>query len=393
MAKKTQTSAIFNKALQAHATDETDYGMEFIDLPAGISGGIAQLVDCHIGVYQKGNNQGKKFCYLGGVVQKPDKAVSTVKRFEDGAVVVVSRETVEVRGQRTSQSIPLCETTKANGDTIELDDHVKRMLNELRMLGADTAEIVDDNSLETLLSALQEAKPYFKFSTSESEPNELFPDKGRVWENWHGARGLEEWSPNNQPADVVDETDEVDDVDTTVEDDTRELSDDLHELGEAADNSDTASEDRLKELAKAAGLTEEEINDTPNWVGVAELTESRGGTSAKPSVAETSLLETGKLADQGDGPSISRLEEDARHADVDPDEFETWAELAAELGSTEAVTPVKGENYLYKPPKARKAVECEATAVFEGKQTCNLKNLDDHKPYKGVAWSELEEID
>ena len=53
--------------------------------------------------------------------------------------------------------------------------------------------------------------------------------------------------------------------------------------------------------------------------------------------------------------------------------------------------PEVEEIYLFKPPGKKKAVECEVTAVFEGKRTCVLKNLDDNKSYKGVSWDSLEQ--
>ena len=52
--------------------------------------------------------------------------------------------------------------------------------------------------------------------------------------------------------------------------------------------------------------------------------------------------------------------------------------------------PVKGQVYPYKAPKAQKALDCEVTAVFEGKQTVNLTELGSKKLYKSVPWSALE---
>ena len=44
---------------------------------------------------------------------------------------------------------------------------------------------------------------------------------------------------------------------------------------------------------------------------------------------------------------------------------------------------------MFRPKGARKDVEVEVTAVFAGKQTCNLKRLDDGKVYKGIPWDRL----
>ncbi len=111
MAKRTKKSGLSVKSFKDHARDETEYGMEFIDLPGGITGGIARLVDAKLGVYAKGNNAGENFgeerlteairrnggmnsaafvnlvggtvdAFLGGGEQNDDITISTLKRLK-----------------------------------------------------------------------------------------------------------------------------------------------------------------------------------------------------------------------------------------------------------------------------------------------------------------------
>lgn len=90
MVKRTTKSALaakLNKALQSHANDETDYGMQFIDLPPGISNGVAQLIDAKIGTYKPSTQYaGKEFLYLAGSVIEPKEFTYIPKVFQDEKV-------------------------------------------------------------------------------------------------------------------------------------------------------------------------------------------------------------------------------------------------------------------------------------------------------------------
>ena len=80
-------------------------------------------------------------------------------------------------------------------------------------------------------------------------------------------------------------------------------------------------------------------------------------------------------------------EDDVEEDDVEEDDVEEDDEEEDEF------LPEKKDMYNYKPPKAKKAIEVEVTAVFKGKETCNLKSSDTGKAYKGVSWDKLEEPD
>lgn len=336
------------KAIAAHKSDQTDYGQGGRP-PAGIEGGIAQLVDCKFDQYKKGDNTGEFFFYAAGIIVSP--------KTHNGAVV---------EGLRTSIMEPLCDTpTRSRPD---VDAHFQWILNEMRKLGADT-EGADIESIEALAEELKEQKPYFRFRTWKGDPATSGPYKGKepltneVWS------GVCEYVPEEgEDEDVVDETDEE----------------------EAEVEEDEEEEDAEEEEAPAKKLSK--------------------ATKVKAAKKQTPE-ELAELADAGDDDAQAALTKIAEESGVDPEEYGTWAEVlvaingedpeeeeeededeaeeAEEEEDEEQEAPAKGDVYRYKPPKAKKAVECEVMAVFAGKETCNLKNLNDETLYKSVPWSEL----
>ena len=338
MARRTKKSGLLGRSLKKHAKDETTYGPDYSNLPGGITGGIAKLVEAKIGIYQKGANKGKQFIFLSGTVVEPKKAMNEVKAWKDDRVVTVSNTEMVVEGLFTNQTLPLCEVTRiSDGVVVELDDNVESALNEVRKIGGeDCTEGIDtEEDLIEVLKSLKEEEIYFKFSTSASEPSAKYPDNPRVWENW---RGSTDYVEDEDDDSIVDDT-EDDDAETTEDDsDDSELS--LTELGVKADAEDESSQLKLDELATEAGI---DSNRYAKWSEVAEALESD--------------------------------DDDSEDDDAEDDDG-----MAA---------PKKGQVFKYKPPRARKAVDCEVMAVFSGKETCNLKNLDTGKTYKSVAWGDL----
>ncbi len=307
--KSGSLSSRVKKSVAAHKADETDYGR--IEIPGGIRNGVAKLVDCKFDKYKTGVNEGEYYFLAAGVVVEP-------KQNEEGVPVV---------GLRTQIMIPVCATTNRNGVTTDVDAHVASILNEMRKLGINTEEIGDED-LEEAAELLKEESPYFKFSTTQSKPTEEFPDP-RVWENWHGVKGLENYIPEDD-----------EDVEDNTEDDEEEETE--------------------------------------------EKTEEKN---------------LGELAEEGDKDAQIELEKLCDKAGVDPEDFGTWVEVFEALEGSEeeeeeeeeTLQPDKGEMYFYKPPKKRKSVEVEVTAVFKTKKTVNLKNAEDNKTvYKGVTWEKLK---
>lgn len=160
------------QAHEAHKNDETEYS-KFGELPEGLEGAIARLVEAKFDVYKEGNNKGEPYFYAAGVVVTPDIHVDkngTIHRIE---------------GLRTAIGpIPLCDTKNSKGEVTTLDQHVARMYNELRKLGLPTATIAFDQ-LEPTVAKLKAIGPYFKFRTWKGKPTEQYPDP-RVNHDWQG---------------------------------------------------------------------------------------------------------------------------------------------------------------------------------------------------------------
>lgn len=326
-----------NKSLAKHAQDETTASQEYIDLPPGIQGGIATLVEAKLGVYQSGDNEGKQFIYLAGVVVEPIEHTYNPRIFINGKVETQEAVTVRVQGQRTSLMIPWCDTTNSKGKTTSADEHVADSLNRLRQLGADTSDVQTEDDLEVLMKALIEVAPVFKFGTRASNPNAQYPTS-TTWESWYGSEGLEDYESPDED-EVVDETEEGDSEKEEPEEDP-EGEEDLETLGDEADAEE--------------GEGDEEVNE-----------------------------------------ARTRLTELAEENSIDPDKFDSWAEVATAIDEAtqddEVAPPEVDEVWQYKPPKKRKYADVVVTSVSSSKETVNLKNLEDGKTlYKEVPWSKLQ---
>jgi hypothetical protein len=339
------------KAFDSIKTEAPEFNSQ-AGLPAGIEGGIAQLVECKfIQVAAGKQNAGKDMFYAAGVVVSPQESNG-----------------VNLVGLRTQISEPLYATPTRSRKTVE--DHVEWVMNEMKKFGIDMSEMSIDD-IEDIAATLKEQRPHFRFRTwagskleiekrggkffvgtkgpysTEAAAKTANPFAGtepRVQHTWNGACEYVEGEEDNA---VVDETPEaappkVDKKPGKAADDAPEEQEvDLAELATAADGGDEEAAGQLSDLAKEAGVDEDAINSADSWASVVEL--MQGGEEGV---------------------------EDEENSD-------NWK-------------PVKEEVYPYKAPGKRKAVDCEVTAVFETKETVNLKNLDDEKIYKSVSWSKLE---
>lgn len=331
MPRKTGKSGLAAKLGQAgrgafdgHKGDQTSYGGGS-DLPAGIEGGVAQLTECRFSVYEKGDFVGEPFFSATGIVVSPQEYNGT-----------------PIEGLRTQIGPePLC-NTPGRENRPDMDSHMAWVLNEIRKLGINTDEIVLDD-LETVVEALKEAQPYFRFRTWgggdwENKKGEMVA--GRVNHDWRGACDYN-----------VEETSGTDDQTRDVEEGEGDESsvpfgDDLDMLADAAESGDEDARDRLCEKAYEAGSTVDAVNQAESWSAVAELIRTATEVEEEPEAGET----------VGD---------------------EDWE-------------PNKGDVYGYTPKGKRKPIECEVTAVYVGKRTVNLKDLDTEKLFKSVPWDKLK---
>jgi hypothetical protein len=354
------------QAFDAHKDDEVNFGSGG-DLPAGIEGGIAQVVECKFDRYKEGNNKGEYFFYAAAIVMKP-----------------VEVGDIRVKGLRTSITEPLCDTPTRKRATV--DDHLAWVLNELKKLGADTSEVGFDD-LEDVAAAIKEEQPYTRFRTWRGTKQEITKREDGKWEcggkiypseavakaanpfvgseprvqhEWRGKcdyegddgdEGVDETvaeEPAAEPAKVPPKkppkvATKAKEPDPEPEPDAEEQAEenDLDALVEAADGGDEPSQIKLAEMAKDAGCDEDAVANAENWAAVGEMITAAGAS-------------------------------------------EEAEEAAAEW------EPKKGEIVLYKPPKAKKKVECEVVAIFKDKGIVNLKNLDDNAIYKGVKMDVIE---
>lgn len=396
---------IAGKVVQEEVTKEIDYGV--MSMPGGVRQGVAKLVDCYFKEYGSGDNKGEYFFRASGVAIEPE-----------------SVGTNRVKDLYTSVMEPLCDTKKSDGTIVTKEEHLAVVINELRKLGADM-DGVDEDSLEAVAAALKEAGPYFRFSTTEGKANPPKYPNARVFENWHGIKGLEDYTPPEDNAGVQDNTaDEpaaapkkgtnpppvkasakkVPQKAEPVED--IPFGDKLDMLVDKADSGDEAAQTEIQDHALSIGITQDEVNNTGSWSDVADLIRAKeseeGGEDGAEDNETVDLDALGASADeeQGtgeEGEACAKLRELAEEAGLDPDEYPTWSELATALSpsseGTEAeeapAVPAKGEVWHYKPKGAKKPMEVEVIAVFEKNSTCNVKSLDDGKAYKSVPFSEL----
>ena len=305
-----------------------------VELPHGIEGGIAKLVDCKFGIYKSGKMEGEFYFLARGIVVSP--------KLHEG---------MPVEGLSTMIMEPVCDTPTYSRKTI--DDHVKWVLNELKKLGADTAEISAEE-LETLVGVLKDSQPYFRFRTWRGEATEAFPNP-RTQHQWQGH------IPNYSP-EVVDDVQEEDD-----------------------------------EEAPEAFETESDPTPAP-----AKKTQ-QGGTQSTTEPDLSLVMELAELADADDEDAAEQLTELADQlgmSDEEKEEFDTWTEMAEEMlnrGNTqeEEETPEKpeiqkGDIVSYVPPGWDEPEEMEVKTVNVKRQLVTLESLADGEVYKGVAIAALE---
>lgn len=363
-----------DQAVRNHGGDETEYGR--IDLPPGITNGVARLVECKFDTYKTGDNTGEFYFRAAGVVVEPTE-------------VEHKGQLIPVAGQQTSIMVPVCQTKNQAGKVTTQEENVARILNEMRKLGADTngAGVAE---MEALADALKEAAPYFRFSTSQSPATPQFPNP-RIWENWNGTKGLGEYVPPDEGGGIDDATPQHQPAPKAPTpkspapkapalapaakaappkaparppakaparppapepepEETVPFSefDDLESLLTRANDDDTDAQGKLQDLATAAGISDEDARATKTWDELVGLIRNADGSTAE--------------------------------ANAEP----------------EATEPAKGDVYYYCPvdlktKKKGKKVEVEVTKSDKLHQTVDLLNNTDKKTkYTAVPWDALE---
>ena len=396
------------KAFEAHKSDEVEVGGGAECPP--IPNGVARLVDIHFDEYKTGKNQGKLFCYLAGTVITPKFVLGP-----DGSKIPAA-------GCRTNQTMPLCVTTNTKGETTTLETNLARCMNEFKKLGLDLSGMGLD-TWEAGAKALVESAPYFGFSVSQSAPTPEFPNP-RTFHNWGLA--LPDYNDETDPdAGVNDQTEDASPKTEGLKTETKKAAtttakpstsssgkppvkgakkaeevpfgDDLDMTADKADAGDEKAKEWLTEKSRELEYTDEEIENTADWSEVAEMIR-KAEKNAEAAEDNTDYAALGEAADNGDEEAAEKLQSwgVSNGIDVNDHGEKSWAEFATFIqesidGGTEFVPEREGV-YKTKLPGAKKETQVEVTAVFADKKTCNVKNLDDNKPYKGIPWSSLSEV-
>lgn len=359
------------RAHEEHKNADTVYS-EFGALPAGINGGIAQLVECKFKEIPQGkDNAGQFKFYAAGIVKSPEE--------HDG---------IQIKGLRTQLSEPMFDTPNLTRKTVS--EHVAWIYNEMRKLGVDTAcmEITD---LEPTAAALKETAPHFRFRTWKGDKAKegKYKDKEpMVQSNWDGlcefngdrdeqgaTPGVQdnsgegeanEGTPDTQTAGQDQGPPNTPDVATGTDEGGEDYAA-LAEIADAGQEGHEAAAKAIKDAALAAGIEESVIDNATNWTEVA-----------------TALIEV----TQGGGEITTEGEQTAPTPELEKPSI-----------------PTKGEVWAYKPldpktkkpfinPKTKKenkAIQVEVIAVNLKSKSVDLKNLSNPKvTYKGVKFEALE---
>ncbi len=351
MAKQVAKSGLMAKlgakleaSFKAHKDDETKFSAG--DLPAGIEGGVAKLIECCFKQIEPGKkNAGEYLFYAAGTVISPTEVNGC--RTEGGQTRIMENlfDTPEATGRKT------------------FDEHVDWVMNELRKLGATTKDLPNASAIETACAALKKANIHFSFRTWKGAKQTTGPYAGqepRTNHQWNGF--IKDYKPGQTVAPVDDNTvpdaTPTEEVNEQVEEPAAEEGavTDWAALGVAADGGDSKAMLALTDAAKTQlGMDDKGIDAAASWGALAEQLAGGGGDGS--------------------------------------------AEDGATSGSDDEWKPAKEDVYKYTPekkgpggqPMKGKTIEVEVVGVDETKKTVELKNLEDGKTvYKAIAWEKLE---
>lgn len=324
----------FRSVMDKYSKDPISYGI--VKLPPGITNGVAVLTECYV----KENKDGVPFWRAAATIESPNVHV-----------VPGTGEQMTVRGLTTQVVVYTGNTPEEHAEA------GKRIQEEMRKLAGDDFLAENDGlTVEELSDLLAKWDPpiRFRFSTSLGKPQidpktgkpKVDPSTGkpyepRVWENWHGTRGLNAPDPHEAAAAFQDGTGgppvvppskaaQTDDVDLLIH---RALT-----LGEEA------ALKILERMALANGWSSSEFLEAPDEM--------------------TKTMATTKKSDVADEPAERK--------------------------------PVVGETVLYGPPNPRKKgtflspIDCDVLNVDEKNKTATLRPLTDtKKEFADVPWDRI----
>lgn len=371
MPAQTQKSNLFaklgsriNKAAAAAMEKPVQYGNA--RLPGGITNGVAKLTGVVVDEAKTGNNKGQPYIRFAAVVVSPKS-------------VVVNGDDVPVEGLQTSVLEMLCDTKTQAGKETSFDEHADNACNELRKLGGPDFDVSDfEGAVKSLNEAAQDpdAPIYFRFSTQWRNDQATGKPKydDNPWENWYGTKGLEDYVPPDAAAAQTQD-----------------------ESGPAAPPARTVPP-KTSANGKPATAPVNRVANKP--APTPQPDPNPDGAADEPDIDD--LLAKSEV---GNGEAQAEMTRLAIEAGSSPEAVEAapdWAAVAAmargeapadEATSPEqdAANPAVGNVFYFKPPKVKKAIECEVKKVNTKVKTCVLLNLTDGKTeYKDVLFTALE---
>lgn len=383
-----------DKAVQQHANDETKYGV--MRLPGGILSGIARLNQCGFGQVQEGKQgAGDWYWRAAGVVHEPEYVVSEGQR-------------VPVRGLNTSIIIMIRDYKDSQNNDVTVEQCIADIMNHVRMIAGEeaTSNMRSLQDVAAISAALEKHGPYFRFSTELSRPQidpktnkpKLNPKTGkpyepRVFENWHGSKGLENYKPlnlsiaavNDQTADPEPNGVQHSEPEYTppppaappqqhsqpaqhhpAPPSTNGSHDVLTNLVSlATERQDEGAMAKLEEMATQAGYSLDEVKSANDWPDVAEMIKSPRKVPTLGSVSRAPAAEP-------DGGSLyEEMEETAPGFTVG--QVVKFAPLDKQTGKPGALQDVKIE------------------AIDEAAQKVQIRMVSDQKrAWKGVPFDKIQ---
>lgn len=336
---------------KAHeATKDAEVKVNAGDLPAGINSGIAQLTKAYFGVYENGDMKGEPYFMASGICVEPK--------------VYNGIPTAGCRVQFGPE--PMCDTPNRQSAP-RFEDHVAKVENLFKALGADMSNTEADDAMEATAAALQEARPFFRFRTWQSKATPQYPDP-KVNCDWGMAVNF---SPTDDPNAVQDDTTDNDEP----------TSDEVQETIEAA--SPTPAKPATKPVAKGPVAkkppVKPDLSESTDLDALLAAANDAATDEEYASVASTRLTalaievghdeETVNAAESWD--AVVELINNPPTADEEPaaDEPSGWKK--DDLCEYKPVDP--------KTKKPDKAVLCEITKVDDANETVDLRSTVNKK--------------
>jgi hypothetical protein len=429
MAGQTGKCPLGDKLLQAQAAHrgrEPEVGNP--QLPAGIEGGVARLVDAKIGEYKDGPNKGQPFFMASGVVGLP--------------VMHAGQKCAGLRTQIGPEA--LCDTPTAGGKRKTAADHYGWMRDQLLVLGFDldklkgTADQVWGQILSGIASMTAAARArakqppiWFRFRTWKGGKQVLGQGQGPDANRWflydekdNGTRTLAvgpDGKPRSWPSEeAAKKANPYAGRDSRVQHDWCGACDapELPQVGGAVDNTAQPSgngqhvggeagshtSDIPEHYAQDKDVTAQQFDETDDTFALLEKAKAKDEDAQNRliamAVARGHTEEEALAADSWDDvmAMLGTGEEEGFAEDGSAPEPPAKPEAAAWMPKPEEVyllpnDPKTGKTFRNPRTKVEKPIEVEVVTVNLKDKTCKVKSLADagKTVYDKLPWDALQQ--